>query len=178
MKLLQLSELFAAPVQSTVRAQFLALQETISQIEEIGVEGEKAPVLKIKTERLVEKHVIDEKTNESKTIFDHEPIYISIPILALAMPSVIAIKNVEVEFDVEMVEPISTPIKSRFLPIKKAGLSLASTKSIYAKKSSDISPTMHVKMNIGSETSEALGRINDLLNTFLESQTLSERKSN
>ena len=105
MKLLELGQLFAMPLQSAIRAQSLAIQETISFIEQFGLEDGLAKTFRFKTERMVEERTVDPKTGTPETQFKVQPFEVSIPLLAMISPPGLQLQEMNVEFGVEVVEP-------------------------------------------------------------------------
>lgn len=174
MKLYPIGQLFALPLQSAVKAQNLALQETISFIEEFGLEDGAARTFRFKAERLVEERTVDPETAVPKTEFKAQPIELSIPLLALVPPPGVQLQEMNVEFGVEIVEPKSEPIQTGAIPTKVKGTSLAPSLSLYTPLAQANPTTMKVNMKIVRETPEGLARLNDLLTDLLSSQTPAE----
>lgn len=163
MKLLQMGELFALPLQSAIKAQSLALQETISFIEEFGLENGAAKVFKIKSERQTEELSIDKKTNVSETTLKTQPVEINIPILALISPPSVQLQEMNVEFGVEIVEPKNEPIKSKNVPSKILGSSFASSSAMFTSLAQPSSINMKVNMKIVRDVPEGMSRFSDAL---------------
>jgi hypothetical protein len=171
MNLYPIGQLFALPLQSAVKAQNLALQETIAFIEEFGLEEGAARTFRFKAERLVEERTVDPETSTPKTEFKAQPIELSIPLLAMVPPPVVQLQEMNVEFGVEIVLPKSEPIQTGAIPPKVKGSSLAPSLSLYTPLAQANPTTMKVNMKIVRETPEGLARINDLLTDLLSSQT-------
>ncbi|NOZ58959.1 MAG: DUF4332 domain-containing protein [Euryarchaeota archaeon] len=167
MKLLQLGHLFALPLQSAVRAQNLAFQETLSFLEEFGTEKGSARTFILRTERMVEERKIDPETGEPKTEFKAKPIELSIPLLALLPPPVMQLREMDVEFGVEIVEPRSEPIKSPAVPAAVRGVSLAPTLALFAPPGAANPTTIKVKMKITRDVPEGMARLGDVLADML-----------
>lgn len=171
MKTLQLGELFAMPLQSAIRAQSLAFQETISFIEQFGLEDGVAKTFKFKAERMVEETTVNPKTGASETQFKVEPYEVSIPLLALISPPNVQLQEMNVEFGVEIVEAESESIKSSSIPSSVLGSSLASSRSVFTSLSESNPTTMKVNMKIVSQVPEGMARLNDLLTDLLSGQS-------
>ncbi|MEK6756045.1 MAG: DUF4332 domain-containing protein [Bacteroidota bacterium] len=165
MKLLELGELFALPIQSAVKAQNLAHQETLFFIDQFGIEDGKARSFRLKTERTVE--MIDPKTGSSTPRLEIEPFELSIPLLAMLSPPVMSLKEMNVEFAVEVVEPKTEDIKSPLVPSKLMGKSLSSSRSLLTPLGQSNPTTMKVNMKIVRETPEGMARLGDLLTELL-----------
>lgn len=170
MKLLQLGQLFALPLQSAVRAQNFALQETISFIEQFGLEEGKAKTFRFKAERMVEERVVDPKTGIAETKFRVQPFEVSIPLLAIVSPPSIQLQEMNVEFGVEVVEPKAEAIKSTVIPSAILGSSLASSLSLFTALGQSNPTTMKVNMKIVREIPEGMARLGDLLTDLLSGQ--------
>lgn len=167
MKLLQLGQLFALPLQSAIKAQNLALQETISFIEQFGFEEGIAKTFRFKAERLVEERTVDSKTGIPETQFKVQPFEMSIPLLAIVSPPSIQLQEMNVEFGVEVVEPRTEAIKSATIPSKVLGSSLASSLSLFTPLGQSNPTTMKVNMKIVREVPEGMARLGDSLTDLL-----------
>lgn len=172
MKVLPLGQLLALPIQSTIRAQNLAIQETISLMEQFGVEDKTARTFRIRADRTIEQRIIDPQTGTPKTIFVTEPVEFSIPLLALASPSAMNLQEMNIEFGVHIVEPKTEPIKSAVIPSAPLGLSLASSLSVYSPLQQTDLTTMKVSMRLAREVPGAMGRSTDLLADLLAAHAL------
>ena len=177
MKPFPLGELLALPLQSAIRAQNLALQETLSFIEDFGLEAGVAKTFRLKAERLVEERIVDPETGKTETQFSIQPFEVSIPLLAIIPLASVQLQEMNVEFGVDVVEPKSEPIKSTVIPAAVKGVSLAPSLSLYAALAPAGTTTMKVNMKIGRETPEGLARLGDLLTDLLSGQTAAPPKS-
>jgi predicted flap endonuclease-1-like 5' DNA nuclease len=166
-KLLQLGHLFALPLQSAVRAQNLAFQETLSFLEEFGTERGFTRTFKLRTERMVEEIKVDSETGKAKTEFRAKPVELSIPLLALMPPPVMQLQEMNVEFGVEIVEPKSEPIKLSSVPGAVRGISLAPTLGLFAPPGAENPTTIKVRMKITREVPEGMARLGDILADML-----------
>lgn len=171
MKLLQLGQLFALPLQSVIKAQSLALQETISFIEQFGLEEGKAKSFRFKTERIVEERTVDPKTGTPETQFKVQPFEVSIPLLAIVSPPSMQLQEMNVEYGVEVVEPKTEPIKSSVIPSEVIGSSLATSMGLFTSLGQSNPTTMKVNMKIVRETPEGLARLGDVLTDLLSGKT-------
>jgi predicted flap endonuclease-1-like 5' DNA nuclease len=172
LKLFQLGQLFALPLQAAVRAQSLALQETFSFLEEFGTEAGAARTFSLRTERMVEERRVDPATGEVRTEFKKKPLEISLPLLALLPPPVMRLREMDVEFGVEVVEPRSEPLKSTLIPEGVVGSSLAPTLALFSPPDKSNPTTIRVKMKIRSESPEGMSRLGDLLADMLSGRDL------
>jgi hypothetical protein len=170
-KLLQLGQLFALPLQAAIRAQNLALQETISFIEEFGMEKGSARTFSLRAERIVEERKIDPETGESKTEIKEKPLELSIPLLALVPPPVMQLQEMDVEFGVEIVEPRTEPIKSSVISSALKGASLAPTLALFSPLGKSNPTTIRVKMKITRDVPEGMARLGDVLVDLLSGKT-------
>jgi hypothetical protein len=171
MKTHQLGELFAMPIQSAIRAQNLALQETISFIEQFGLEDGKVKTFHLKAERLVEEREVDSESETTRTHFKNQPFELSIPLLGLIEPPSMKLQEMNVEFGVEVVEPKAEPITSTEIPEVVRGYSFAPTRAIYTPLSKSNPTTMKVNMKILRETPEGVTRVTDILTNLLKAET-------
>jgi hypothetical protein len=167
MKTLQLGQLFALPLQSAIKAQNLALQETISFIEQFGFEEGIAKTFRFKAERMVEERTVDSKTGIPETQFKAQPFEMSIPLLALVSPPSIQLQEMNVEFGVEVVEPRTEAIESATVPSKVLGSSLTPTLSLFTPLGQSNPTTMKVNMKIVREVPEGMARLGDSLTELL-----------
>ena len=167
MKPLQLGQLFAIPLQSAVKAQNLALQETISFIEQFGFEEGIAKTFRFKAERLVEERTVDSETGISETEFKVQPFEMSIPLLAIVSPPSIQLQEMNVEFGVEVVEPRTEAIESATIPSRVLGSSMASSLSLLTPLGRSNPTTMKVNMKIVREVPEGMARLGDSLTDLL-----------
>lgn len=171
MKLFQLGQLFALPLQSAIRAQSLAAQETISFIEQFGFEEGLAKTFRFKAERMVEERTIDPKTGIPETQFKVHPFEVSIPLLAIISPPSMQLQEMNVEFGVEVVEPKTEAIKSGVIPSAVIGSSLASSLTLLTSLRESNPTTMKVNMKIVRETAEGMARLGDMLTDLLSCKT-------
>ena len=167
MKPLQLGQLFALPLQSAIKAQNLALQETISFIEQFGFEEGIAKTFRFKAERMVEERTVDSKTGIPETQFKVQPFEVSIPLLAIVSPPSIQLQEMNVEFGVQVVEPRTEAIKSAIIPSKVLGSSLAPSLSLFTNLGQSNPTTMKVNMKIVREIPEGMARLGDTLTDLL-----------
>ncbi|MFX0203076.1 MAG: DUF4332 domain-containing protein [Candidatus Hodarchaeota archaeon] len=167
MKPLQLGQLFALPLQSAIKAQNLALQETISFIEQFGFEEGTAKTFRFKAERLVEERTVDSKTGIPETKFKVQPFEMSIPLLAIVSPPSIQLQEMNVEFGVEVVEPKTEAIQSTTIPSKVLGSSMAPSLSLLTTLGKSNPTTMKVNMKIVREVPEGMARLADSLTDLL-----------
>jgi len=171
MKLLQMSQLFALPLQSAIKAQNLALQETISSIEQLGLEKGVAKTFRFKAERMVEEKTVDSKTGIPETQIKSQPFEVSIPLLAMVAPPSMNIREMNVEFGVEVVEPKTEPIKSAAIPSAVIGSSLAPSLCLFTSLGQSNPTTMKVNMKIVREIPEGMARVGDVLTDLLSGQS-------
>ena len=167
MKLFQLGQLFALPLQSAIKAQSLALEETISFIEQFGIEEGKIKTFRFKAERMVEERKVDPKTGVPETEFNVQPFEVSIPLLAMISIPSIGLQEMNVEYRVEVVEPKTEPIKSSVIPSAVIGSSLAPSLGLFTSLGQSNPTTMKVNMKIVRETPEGLARLWDVLTDLL-----------
>lgn len=170
MKLLQLGQLFALPLQSAIKAQNLALQETISFIEQFGLEEGRTKTFRFKAERMVEERTVDPKTGIPETKFRVQPFEISVPLLAMITPPSMQLQEMNVEFGVEVVEPKTETIKSSVIPSTVLGSSLASSLSLFTTLGQSNPTTMKINMKIVKEIPEGIARLGDVLTDLLSGQ--------
>lgn len=175
MKLLQLGQLFALPIQSAIRAQNLALQETISLIEQFGLEEGVAKTFRFKAERMVEERTVDPKTGIAKTQFKAQPFEVNIPLLAIVSLSSMQLQEMNVELGVEIVEPRTEVIKSAVMPSAAIGSSSASSLCLFTTLGQSNPTTMKVNMKIVKEIPEGMARLGDVLADLLSGQTPAEK---
>lgn len=176
MQVQQLDQILALPLQSAIRAQNLAIQETISLIEQFGTEDGKAKPFRITAERLVEERVVDEKTGNTETKLKVQPFEINIPLIALLPPANINIKEMDVEFSLEIVEPRSEPIKSYIIPSKAIGTSLASSLALLTSPEKSNPNSMKVNLKIVREIPEGMARLTDVLTSLMSGQKVQEEE--
>jgi predicted flap endonuclease-1-like 5' DNA nuclease len=181
-KLYSLGELFAVPLQSAIKAQNLALQETLSFIEQFGIEQQQAGAekgmartLRFKAERTVEERTIDPETGSPQTQLVTQPLEISIPLLAILPPPNIQLQEMNVEFGVEVVEPKKETLESSVLPATVTGVSLAPSLAMFSPLGPSNPTTMKVNMKIVRETPEGMARLGDLLTDLLSAQAIATR---
>ena len=171
MKPLQLGHIFALPLQAAIRAQNLALQETLSFLEQFGTEKGRARTFSLRAERVVEERRVDPETGEPVTEFKAKPVELSIPLLALVHPPVMQLMEMDVEFGIEIVEPRSEPIKSPAIPGAVRDVSLAPTLGMFAPLGATNPTTIKVKMKIAREVPEGMSRLGDALADMLSGRT-------
>lgn len=167
MKTIQLGQLFALPLQSAIKAQSLALQETISFIEQFGFEEGVAKTFRFKAERMVEERTVDPKTGVPETKFKVQPFEVSVPLLAIISPPSMQLQEMNVEFGVEVGEPKSVAIKSAVIPSAVLGSSFASSPSLFTTLGQSNPTTMKVNMKIVREIPEGMARLGDTLADLL-----------
>ncbi len=160
MKVNALGELFALPLQSAIRAQAMALQETMSALEKLGIEDGEARVFRLKAERTVEEREVDPATGNTRTRLTTQPFEVSIPVLAMLPVAPIQLQEMQVDFGVDVLDVR----KER----PQAGLgremtSLASSLSAYTTLGESKPATMKVHMKITRDTSEGMARLRDVL---------------
>lgn len=171
MKLYQMGELFALPLQSAIRAQHNALQETLSFIEQVGLEEGQVRTFRFKTERMVEERTINPETGNPELKTQIQPMEVSIPLLAMLPPPSVQLQEMNVEFGVEVVEPRVELIKSA---ASAAGSSsLAPSLAAFTPVGQTSPATMKVTMKIVHETPEGLARLGDLLADLLNGRAVS-----
>ncbi|WP_457554663.1 DUF4332 domain-containing protein [Candidatus Pyrohabitans sp.] len=161
MRLFQLGQLFALPLQAAVRAQNMALQETLHFLEEFGTTEGSARTFSLRVERMVEERKVDPETGDVRTEVGAKPLEINVPLLALLPPPVMQLKEMEVEFGVEVVEPKSEPIRSSVAGVR--GSSLAPTLGIFSPAGKSNPTTIRVKMKVKREEPEGMARLWDVL---------------
>jgi predicted flap endonuclease-1-like 5' DNA nuclease len=178
MKVLPIGELFALPLQSAIRAQTLAFQETITCIEQMGLEEGKARTFQFRTERMVEERVIDPNTGEAKTQFRTQPFEVSLPLLAMVSLPGLQLQEMDVEFGVEVTEPKAEPIKAAAVPPAARGSSLSASLALFtARGQSNPAPsTMKVNMKIIRQIPEGMARVSDMLVDLLSARIVEEPK--
>lgn len=174
MRLLQLGELFALPLQSATRAQNFSLQETISFLEQFGLEEGVAKTFRLRTERVIEERTTDPETGIPETQFKVQPFELSIPLLAMVSPPSIQLQEMNVEFGVEVVEPRSEPIESSTIPATVLGSSLAPSLSVFTPLTQSNPTTMKVNMKIVREAPEGMARLGDTLTDLLSGRPVEE----
>ncbi len=167
MKLNPLGDLFALPLQSAIKAQSLALQETMAVIETMGMEDGKAKLFRLKAERMVEERKIDPATGQPETKFIVQPFELSIPLLALLPISPMQLQEMNVDFGVEVVETKTEPIKATTIPSAMLGSSLSGSLSLFTALGQSNPATMKVHMRIVKEAPEGIARMGDLLTDLL-----------
>jgi len=166
-KVNKLGELFALPLQSAIKAQSLALQETISFIEQFGLKEGEVKTFRFKAERVIEERKVDPETGIPETKFEVQPFEMCIPILALVQPPSMQLNEMNIEFAVEVVETKIEPIKSDMIPSAVLGPSLASSRSFFTSLSQSNPTTMKVNMKIVREIPEGMARVMDTLTDLL-----------
>lgn len=166
-KLNKLGELFAAPLQSAIKAQNLAIQEIISFIEQFGLEKGKIKTFHFEAEKIVEEREINPKTGIPETRFKAHPFELRIPILALIKPPSMQLQEMNVEFAVDIVETKTEEIKSDMIPSGVLGSSLASSRALFVPIGRFNPPTMKVNMKIVRELPEGIARVTDTLTDLL-----------
>ena len=168
MKLLELGQLFALPLQSAVRAQNLAFQETLSLIENLCTEEDgKVKSFRLKAERMFEERIIEPKSGETKTQFNVQPFELYVPLLALISPPVVSLQEINAEFGVEILETKTERIESSMIPSKALSVSLAPSLSSFTSLSQSNPTTMKVNMKITREIPEGMARLGDLMADLL-----------
>lgn len=167
-----LGELFAIPLQSAVRAQVLAHQETLAAIEDLGIEKGRARVFRLRSERTTEERVVDSATGNVETKQVVQPFDISIPLLALLPLQTLKLQEMDVDLAVEVVEVKAVPFTSETIGARSRGSSLASSSAILAALGSTKEPGMKVHMKIARDTSEGLARTNDVLADLLSGRPI------
>lgn len=172
MKSYQMGELFALPLQSAIRAQNSALQETLSFIEQVGLEQGQVKTFRLKTERLVEERTINPETGKPESKTQVQPLEVSVPLLAILPPPSVQLQEMNVEFGVEVVEPRVEPLKSNVNPAA-GGVSLAPSLAALTPLGQASPTTMKVNMKIVRETPEGLARLGDLLVDLLSGHSVS-----
>ena len=163
MKPYQMGQLIALPLQSAIRAQSLALQETISSIEQLAFEDGSARTFRFTAERMIEERKVDPETGVAETQFKVQPIEVSIPLLALMQPPSVHLQEMNVEFGVEVVEPRTEPIQSTAIPRAALGSSLAPSLALFTSLGQSNPTTMKVSMRIVREIPEGTARVIDTL---------------
>lgn len=171
MKLYQMGELFALPLQSAIRAQKNALQETLSFIEQMGLEEGQVRTFRFKTERVIEERTVNPETGNAEIKTQVQPLEVSIPLLALLPPPSVQLQEMNVEFGVEVVEPRAELIKSAVNSAAE-GSSLAPSLAAFTPVGQTSPTTMKVTMKIVHETPEGLARVGDLLADLLSGRTV------
>lgn len=91
----------------------------------------------------------------------------SIPVLALIQPPSMQLQEMNVEFGVEIVEPITEPIRSEVIPSTALGSSLAPSLALFTPLEQSNSTTIKVNMKIVREIPEGMARISDILTDLL-----------
>lgn len=167
MKLVQLKQLFALPLQSAIAAQEGAIQETLSFIDKFGLEAGTAKTLRFKAERLVEERIVTKAGPETQ--FKNEPFELSIPLLALISPPHMNLQEMNVEFGVEVVEPVAEVSKVNGIS------SLASSLSHFTPSGQSAPATMKVNMKIVSQVPEGMARLGDILADLVNGKAAPER---
>jgi len=160
MKLNTLGELFALPIQSAIRAQSLALQETLAIIEDIGIENGKATFFQLKTERMVE-----DPTGGGETKV--QPLELRIPLLALLPIASMQLQEMDMDFGVEVIETKASPIRSRTTPSTIQGSSLSGSMALFTALGQSNPTTIKVHMKITRVMPEGMARVEELLTDLL-----------
>lgn len=167
MKLVQLKQLFAMPLQSAISAQQSAIQETLAFIDRFGLEAGTAKTLRFKAERIVEERVVTKSGAETQ--FKSEPFELSIPLLALVPPPNMSLQEMNVEFGVEVVEPVSETSKTNDTT------SLSSSLSRLTSLGQSTPVMMKVNMKIVSQVPEGMARLGDILTDLINGKAAPER---
>jgi predicted flap endonuclease-1-like 5' DNA nuclease len=175
MKLNEIGNLLAMPLQAAIRAQGLAVQETISFLENFGLEDGSAKLFQFKAERTSEEP--ETAGDYSKTTLRKYPMEISAPILALVQAPSLSLNEMNVEFGIEIVETKEDPIQSASIPKKTLGYSMVRSTARYTPMQATNPTTMQVRMKIIRETPEGLARITqDLLSQLISASNSNESK--
>jgi len=170
-KVLEVGELLALPIQSAIRAQSLAFQETFSFVERFGFEEGLARSFRFKAERMVEERTVDPKTGIPETRFKTEPFEVSIPLLALVTPPTFQLQEMNVELGLEVVEPRRESMRLAAIPAPVLGSSLAPSLGFFTPLSESNPTTMKVSMKIVRQVPEGMARLGDLLTDLLAGHT-------
>lgn len=173
MKTLPIGQLFALPLQSAVRAQGQTLLETLAVIEQIGLDKERARTFRFRVDQSVEERVVDPTTGVSEIRYRPQQLEVSIPVLALVAPPGIHLHEMQVEFGVDVIEPMAEAITSQ-IASAAGGQSLAASPARFATPGQGNGPMMKVTMKIVQETPEGVGRLQDLLADLLNGRISSE----
>jgi hypothetical protein len=175
MKPTPIGELFAIPLQSAIRAQVLAHQETIATLELLGIDKGQARLFRLRAERTVEERIVDPETGVAETKQTVQPFEITIPLLALLPLQTIKLQEMDVDFGVEVLEIKSEQIASETLAPRARGPSLAGSPAILGTFAQTKEALMKVHMKIVRDTSEGLARTNDLLTDLLSGRPVMNR---
>lgn len=108
MKPIHVSQLFAIPIQSAIRAQAISANEIISFLDEFGFEDPKTRKTKnfhIQIEKSQEEQVADESTGKIRTQLKTRKIDLKIPYLGLIEPPSPQIKEMHLEFGIKLSIP-------------------------------------------------------------------------
>jgi len=159
----ELRQLFAMPLQAAVNAQALALHETLTFLEKVGMEKGSVRTFRLKTERLVEEEEVDAE-GRPKLVPKTKQVELSIPLLALLPPPAMKLQEMDVVFGVEIVEPRSEKLE---LPGVVRAESLAPTLAFLSPPGAKNPTTMRVKMRIVNEQPEGMARLGDVLADML-----------
>lgn len=161
-----LGDLLALPLQSAIRAQSLALQETLAAIEAIGLDGGKTRAFHLRSEQVTEERTVDPVTGAVSTRQLVRPFEMSIPLLALLPISTVQIQEMNVDFTVEIVDIREQQIGTPSLPAAVSGPSLSGSLSLFSSASPQ-GPAMKVQMRLVRDRPEGLARVGDILTDLL-----------
>lgn len=166
MRAYDLGRLFSLPVQAAIKAQAIAVREAMSFVEEFGIENGQIKTYPLTVERYVEE-TYKSPSGETMTHLVHKPFLMQVPVLSLVHPPFIQIREIKVDFGVEITSTSSQAISSDIVQSEKADRSLANTKGIYTPPDAPNPTTMKVTMMVEKEIPEGLARIYDVLNDLI-----------
>lgn len=156
-----ISELFTLPIISAIRAQSMAVEETISYIQEFGLdESGKTKSFSIKTERMIEENIINSTTKKPETITKLVPIKIDVPLLALFPPPALQIQEMNFEFGIDIVQerPSNTKSMKNGGKGKKFG-----SRGVFKPVKESNPPNVKVSMKITKDVPEGISKLQDIL---------------
>jgi Protein of unknown function (DUF2589)/Domain of unknown function (DUF4332) len=174
MRVFPLAQLFAVPLQSAIRAQALASQETLRLLNQFGLEDGKTRTFRMRADRVVEKTVLNEETGEFETKLVNEPFEIVVPLLALVTPPTSQLQDMSVELAVDVVEPRPEAMSGQPRASTLADQSLAGSRARFTALEGDPNTTMRVSMKLAQAVPEGLARVDDVLTDLLSARPTAE----
>lgn len=164
-KPLPMDQIIALPLQALIRGQFLASQESLAFMEQVGLTAEKGggPLLvntiRLRFDRSIERLVKDPQTNELKPVFEKQPLDLDIPLISLFPIPFVQVQEAQVNFNLDIIEEKKDDSR------KVMGTAAPSTASTLAMiKPSNLPSTMTIHMKIQREpVPEGLARYLDML---------------
>jgi Protein of unknown function (DUF2589) len=162
MKPQSLAQLLAVPLQSAVRAQALAARETLSFIQQIGMDAGALRTFKVRTSRTIEETKLNPQTGRPETQLVERPFEVSIPVLAMMPVPNMLLSEMNVELGLDIIEAVSEPLETTAdLPVPAT--SLASSLAVFTPLGQADSTTMKVNMKLVQQAPEGLAKLGDIL---------------